>query len=420
MTHRLYATLLAASLGLASPPPPAAAAAPTAGVSILYAFDPVREGGSPRSMVAAPDGRLFGELDRGPDGAGGGAIFELDPPAAAGSLWTERTLFVLPDNDHFNPIGNGRLLLGGNGHLFFAAENTALKAEPSIIFEMTPPAPGGATWSVHVRANDPHVGGVPLRYISLHYVDSSNALYGAGLAVTASGVSDARGQLLRLAPLSSNPAVLFASILAPLCAPNETRGGGCDSISALLPAPDGSFYGSNLLSLFHLTPPNVRGGAWTRQTLPGVATDATLGAIDRSLNLYAYALDVLVDKVTTTKTTILLDLYNHRSIGLLLSGLVQDRTGLLFATTRRGGNNGCCGAVFRLLPTPSVTAGKPPSVHPTLLYTFSGPDGQNPLGLATQRRPDGSRVFVGWTYAGGTGWTGQRNSGAGTVFQIVP
>ena len=34
-------------------------------------------------------------------------------------------------------------------------------------------------------------------------------------------------------------------------------------------------------------------------------------------------------------------------------------------------------AVFRMLPSPSITPGKSPSVHPTLLYTFSGPNGQN-------------------------------------------
>ena len=58
MAHGLYATMLAAAIGVAGLLPTAAHSAAAGGVTTLYAFDALRDGSAPRSLVAAPDGRI--------------------------------------------------------------------------------------------------------------------------------------------------------------------------------------------------------------------------------------------------------------------------------------------------------------------------------------------------------------------------
>jgi uncharacterized repeat protein (TIGR03803 family) len=82
--------------------------------------------------------------------------------------------------------------------------------------------------------------------------------------------------------------------------------------------------------------------------------------------------------------------------------LIQGADGNLYGTTYGGGNDGCslgCGTVFKVTPSGTLTT----------LYSFSGPDGANPVAglvLAT----DGS--FYGTTSLGGA-------NGYGTTFKIT-
>src|SRR5205085_5585010 len=90
------------------------------------------------------------------------------------------------------------------------------------------------------------------------------------------------------------------------------------------------------------------------------------------------------------------------------SGLIADDAGNLYGTTYFGGqvtnycaNQGAaCGVVFKLAPSGTET----------VLQTFAGPDGANPIaGLIA----DSAGNFYGTTIVGGT-------AGDGTVFKLAP
>lgn len=110
-----------------------------------------------------------------------------------------------------------------------------------------------------------------------------------------------------------------------------------------------------------------------------------------------------VFEVTTGGAEKVLYAFQGGTDGLLSqTGLVRDAQGNLFGTTYAGGNLGCdfgfgCGTVFKLDPTGAKT----------ILYNFSGTDGQAPQQLTL----DSTGNLYGTTYYGGV-------YGDGTVFKL--
>jgi uncharacterized repeat protein (TIGR03803 family) len=82
------------------------------------------------------------------------------------------------------------------------------------------------------------------------------------------------------------------------------------------------------------------------------------------------------------------------------AGLIQDASGNLYGTTEAGGSSGNNGTVFKVTPAGIET----------VIYSFSGADGQTPNAALIQ---DASGNLYGTTYFGGT-------SGTGTVFKVTP
>lgn len=113
-----------------------------------------------------------------------------------------------------------------------------------------------------------------------------------------------------------------------------------------------------------------------------------------------------VFELTPTGTETVLYSFSPGPGGYLpVAPLVRDpKTGDLYGTTYNGGaSNFCsggCGTVFEL--TPSGTE--------TVLYSFSGPDGNNPQSGLVR---DAKGNLYGQTYLGGP-------SGRGTVFEVTP
>ena len=100
------------------------------------------------------------------------------------------------------------------------------------------------------------------------------------------------------------------------------------------------------------------------------------------------------------------------------SGLVMDAAGTLYGTTEFGGGSGCdeggCGTVYKLTPTP-------PGYAETIIYSFKGGgDGALPLGTLVL---DASGALYGTTSEGGAGndrLCGGGNGGCGTIFKLTP
>ena len=93
-----------------------------------------------------------------------------------------------------------------------------------------------------------------------------------------------------------------------------------------------------------------------------------------------------------------------------LGGLIVDANGNFYGTAGNGGDNGF-GAVFEI-----SQAGNNPPVE-TLLYSFTG--GADGAGPASGLTLDASGNLYGTTVFGGN-LEGCYNSGCGVVFEIVP
>ena len=98
------------------------------------------------------------------------------------------------------------------------------------------------------------------------------------------------------------------------------------------------------------------------------------------------------------------------------STLTQAADGSFYGTTEYGGNGNCsngCGTVFKVTPSGTLT----------VIYSFSGPDGQDPDALV--QGSDGN--FYGTTFCSGGGFHrttvskgAQQFCSGGTVFKVSP
>ncbi len=125
-----------------------------------------------------------------------------------------------------------------------------------------------------------------------------------------------------------------------------------------------------------------------------------------------FALTAFVQSAQAQTFTVLHNFTNGPDGGEPQAGLTMDRAGNLYGTASTGGNTSgsCsypnppgCGTVFKLSPRGSGWV-------LTTLYTFSGPDGRNPLARVIIG-PDGS--LYGTTSLGG-------DNNTGTVFNLRP
>jgi uncharacterized repeat protein (TIGR03803 family) len=95
------------------------------------------------SVVLGAGGKLYGWAPNG--NYGNGAVYDLTPPASAGGAWTETLLYSFqgPPNDGGTPVGN--LAIGENGSLYGA---TAFGGtyDQGTVFELAPPASAGSYW----------------------------------------------------------------------------------------------------------------------------------------------------------------------------------------------------------------------------------------------------------------------------------
>lgn len=311
---------------------------------VLYSFQYGSDGAQPvGSVVFDKQGNLYGVTSDGGAnncaGVGGcGIVYELSPPARNGGAWTETILHVfrgLASGDGSAPVGG--LVMDAAGNLYGttaydgAGQCTLIGyvVGCGIVFEMSPPSQPGSAWTETVLysfqgGND---GSFPWGDLVF---DKAGNLYGA------------------------------------------TRFGGGKGTNCNV------LYGGNCGTIFELSPPKSKGGAWTEQVLhsfSGVGQWSVFG-----------------------------------DGGNPNGGLVLDDAGNIYGTTQVGGvaclygSEEGCGTVFRL------AAGKGGARAETILHAFLNiPDGSDPVaGLALGVEGN----LYGTTYGGGS-------DGFGTAFELV-
>ncbi len=112
--------------------------------TVLYSFP---NGPALNSLVAGPNGVLYGA---GPEDSlphEFGVVFQLTPPASPGGVWTRKPLHSFAPKDLVgNPIG---LTVAPDGTIYGTAYgwNPPLGAGDSAIFQLTPPAAPSGEWT---------------------------------------------------------------------------------------------------------------------------------------------------------------------------------------------------------------------------------------------------------------------------------
>jgi len=155
--------------------PPSAPGSPWT-EQVLYAFQDGADGSGPAATLAIDaSGNLFGTSQRG--GANdNGTVFELSPPATQGGAWTFSTIYSYVDFDNgFNPNG---VILDQAGNLY--SEEYGYPNSNGNVFELSPPATQGNPWTYSLLYSFQGIGAGdgawPRGSLAL---DSQGNLYGA-------------------------------------------------------------------------------------------------------------------------------------------------------------------------------------------------------------------------------------------------
>lgn len=336
---------------------------------------------------------------------GCGTVFRLSPPTAPGGSWTESLLYVFQGSpDGYQPLagltfdekGNlyGTTLLGGGGYC------NGYGAGCGSVFELSPPAAQGSPWTEAVLYGFNGLGGSYYDgagpYAGVVF-DRKGNLYGTtsagGASRCYSSESDCGGIIFQLAPPSSKGNPWKETIIYDF----EFNSNGSYPLADLISDLSGNLYGTTEIggsgnclddtgftegcgTIFSLSPP-ASGGPWTLRTLYSF-TAGNDGAypwsglsFDDKGNLYGTAPDGggrgsctdiagiglgcgTVYKLTPpatiggTWTETTLYSFSGGSNGGTPYGRVLLHQGILYGTTTGFGNGsaGSLGTVFGILP----------------------------------------------------------------------
>jgi hypothetical protein len=351
---------------------PPTGAQTTGQLTVLYRFTGA-SGADPRgSLALGENGALYGTTPLGGDGSNDGTIFELLPPAAGKTTWTQVLIRAFAHGIDGNSPAPG-VLVAKNGRLYGAlagGNSTGYGA----IFAFIPPASGMTAWTEKIIYNftggtDGFAPGGPL--IS----DRTGALYGttADSGTLPFGARD--GTIFKLTPPAAGKTSWTKTTLYTF----KGAADGSIPLGTLLRDSSGALYGATKAgngTVFKLTPPAKGKTAWALTTL--------------------YSFKGGADGQTPS------------------SGLIMDKTGALIGTTFEGGTAQSRGTVFKLTP-PKTATGK---WTETVLHAFTGGnDGISPGGVLVS--PTGLLFGVA-SYGGNTGCAGAPNpGGCGTIFKLT-
>jgi hypothetical protein len=214
-----------------------------------------------------------------------GNVFQLKRPATRTGSWTESVIYAAPGD----PTA---VILGKAGNVF-GATATGGTSGSGIVFELTPPATSGGSWTEQTLYNFPSS---PTNAIHPARSRQNAGLSPKGLDLGSENILslDAKGNLYGTQPYGGTGGVGYVFELAPPATSGGTwtystlynftgsAAGSTDGAypgAAVLPA-NGNLYGTTYLggnsagtldgslgTIFELTPPSTSGGTWTETIL---------------------------------------------------------------------------------------------------------------------------------------------------------
>jgi uncharacterized repeat protein (TIGR03803 family) len=153
------------------------------------------------------------------------------------------------------------------------------------VFELTPPAQPGGSWTKTILHNFPSYAGDGIGASQVVTFDTQENLYG-----TSGGGSHNYGMVWKLTPPASGSGAWTQTVIHNFTGGSDGEYPG----SGLTLGPNGVLYGTASNSgyygttgiVFQLTPPSGGSGAWTETVLTSGPLPASVLAIDPSGNLY--------------------------------------------------------------------------------------------------------------------------------------
>jgi uncharacterized repeat protein (TIGR03803 family) len=238
--------------------------------SVLYSFTGGSDGATPNGgLIFDAAGNLYGTTDAGGT-SGYGTVFELSPPAAGVTYWTETVLHSFEGGtaDGRNPLAGVTFDKSGNlyGVTFQGGtvDKSLCRIGCGIVFQLTPPVSEGAAWTENVLHFFTGTQGVGPRGAVV--LDPKGNIYGAAQG----GGKTGDGLIYRLTPPTAGLTAWAFRVLYAF----EGIPDGLGPFAALTFHGKGLLYGTTNAggaegfgTVFQLAPPAVAGGAWTETVL---------------------------------------------------------------------------------------------------------------------------------------------------------
>lgn len=458
----LLANFLAGFLALTLP-----ALAANSKETILHQFSTAGDGQEPLATVIVDKaGNLYGTTYAGGSGTncgtllvGCGTVFELSPASQTGGSWTETILYNFqggadgaePNGLVFDATGNlyGTTQLGGGGNCL--SDNDVMTG-CGTVFELSPPTLAGGPWTEKLLYSftGGSDGAFPDAGMSF---DKAGNLYSTAnsggvvnCANSGNGTATGCGTVFELSPPATSGGAWTESTLYAFQGGND---GGFPFSAGVVISPTGKIYGANAYAggtseycqslgcgtVYELAPPKTHGSEWTETVLhafqevistdPNVVTggvtlrDGVLYGTTRygGQNKFGAAFELTPSQNGTWTMNVIYSFGNGAGDALdPEAGVVSDSKGNLYGTTMYGGKGTCnagCGTVFELVP-PLTSGG---TWTESIVYSFRGGNaGVGPSANVTLNKG----LLYGTTPSGGNGCPLHEQGGCGTVFSIIP
>jgi uncharacterized repeat protein (TIGR03803 family) len=359
--------------GLFELSPPAVLGGPWT-YSPIYEFAAQSGGYQPiGDPVMDANGAIYGVTQYGGESTSGGygVVYQLAPPAVSGGAWTENVLYTFTNgNDGGYPKAG--LVFDKKGNLY-GTTSMAGSLSGGVVFELSPPAVSGGTWSYNVLfsfdATKKSPGGCQPEAGLL--TTFNGGLYGStnGCGTNGGGVA------FLLTPPASGEGAWTETVLHTFGFVTG-KGDGAQPFEKMVAGPNGVLFGvtavggtSGYGTVYELVPPATKGNAWTESILYSFAT--TSGGI-----------------------------YPSSGVSLTASGVLYGALG--------GQITGGAGAIYKLAP-PAVSGDPWTETALEVFTSNAGPGPGEPQGGLLLRKG----ALYGTSYFGGA-------NGSGTVYKLIP
>jgi uncharacterized repeat protein (TIGR03803 family) len=361
--------------------------------TVLYAFKGYSssDGSEPLAgVISDASGALYGTTFQGgisgPNGLAG-VVYKLTPPAPGQTAWSESILYEFSGPDGELPAA--ALVMDAHGALYGTTQGGGSGGQ-GVVFSLTPPSPGGTTWTqtvLHAFSGGPD-GSQPQGSLLL---DTHGDVYGT----TSGGGGNGNGNVFELMPPASGQTAWTENVLYAFS-------GGADGKapqSNLIADARGDLYGTASSGgadgdgvVFELRPSRA-GGAWT----------------ERVLHTFAGGTD-----------------------GANPGNLVADPAGTLFGSTGQGGDPNCvvnpngCGTAYKLTPGAHgwvelvlhAFAGGADGYYPGPMFWYRETRARAAISNFERGRPTSADADDSRSALYGTTCCGGNANSAGTVYKL--